>query len=115
MIGSRFSLASFNRFISCGNAMCCGAQINAVIYGVTVAARSNSLNVYYYIRHLLTELMKLNDTDGNIGQTKLELLMSWSKCLSAKYYSKNKVSDLTLTTLPCFKYSIKLASSRSYN
>ena len=41
-------------------------------------ARANKLNVYYYIRHLLTELPKLLDENGNIEQSKLEPLMPWS-------------------------------------
>lgn len=67
-----------------------GAQASAVIYSVTETARANGLNVYCYIRHLLTELMKLKDADGNIDQTKLEPLMPWSKCLPAECYSKRR-------------------------
>ena len=39
-----------------------------VIYSITETARANSLNVYYYIRYLLTELMKRKDKDGNIDE-----------------------------------------------
>ncbi len=67
-----------------------GAQASAIIYSVTETARANGLNVYYYIRHLLTELMKLKYADGNIDQTKLEPLMPWSKELSAECYSKRR-------------------------
>lgn len=67
-----------------------GAQASAVIYSVTETARANGLNVYYYIQHLLTELMKLKDADGNIDQTKLEPLMPWSKDLPAECYSKRR-------------------------
>ncbi len=67
-----------------------GAQASAVIYSITETARANGLNVYCYIRHLLTELMKLKDADGNIGQAKLEPLMPWSKDLPAECYSKRR-------------------------
>ena len=56
-----------------------GAQASAIIYSVTETARANDLNVYCYIRYLLTELMKRKDADGNIDQTKLEPLMPRSK------------------------------------
>ena len=67
-----------------------GAQASAVIYSITETARANGLNVYYYIRHLLTELMKLKGADGNIDQTKLEPLMPWSKELPTECYSKRR-------------------------
>ena len=43
-----------------------GAQASAVIYSITETARANDLNVYYYIRHLLTELPDLMNEDGTI-------------------------------------------------
>ena len=43
-----------------------GAQASAVIYNITETARANNLNVYYYIKHLLTELPQLMDENGNI-------------------------------------------------
>lgn len=67
-----------------------GAQASAMIYSITETARANNLNVYYYIRHLLTELIKLKDADGNIDQTKLEALMPWSKGLPDECYSKRR-------------------------
>lgn len=67
-----------------------GAQASAIIYSVTETARANGLNVYCYIRHLLTELMKRKDADGNIDQAKLEPLMPWSKELPAECYSKRR-------------------------
>ena len=67
-----------------------GAQASAVIYSITETARANNLNVYYYIRHLLTELPLLMDTDGNIKQSKLEPLMPWSETLPADCYSKRR-------------------------
>ena len=41
-----------------------GAQASAVIYSITETARANHLNVYYYIKHLLTELSQLIDENG---------------------------------------------------
>ena len=43
-----------------------GAQSSAIIYSITETARANKLNVYYYIRHLLTELPNLLDENRNI-------------------------------------------------
>ncbi len=67
-----------------------GAQASAVIYSITETARANDLNVYYYIRHLLTELPQLIDTKGNIEQSMLEPLMPWSETLPADCYSKRR-------------------------
>lgn len=67
-----------------------GAQASAVIYSITETARKNGLNVYYYIRHLLTELPKLKDLDGNIDTKRLEPIMPWSKTLPAECYSKRR-------------------------
>ncbi len=44
----------------------CGAHASVVIYSIAETARANSLNVYYYIKHLLTELPQLVDKKGNI-------------------------------------------------
>ena len=65
-----------------------GAQASAIIYSITETARSNNLNVYYYIRHLLTELSQLIRANGNIEESKMESLMPWSKTLPADCYSK---------------------------
>ena len=67
-----------------------GAQASAVIYSITETARANNLNVYYYIRYLLTELIKRKDKDGNIDETMLEPIMPWSKELPAECYSKRR-------------------------
>lgn len=48
-----------------------GVQASAVIYSITETARANNLNVYYYIRYLLTELIKRKDKDGNIDEAML--------------------------------------------
>ena len=65
-----------------------GAQTSAIIYNITETARANKLNVYYYIRHLVTELPKLLDENGNIEQSQLEPLMPWAKDLPVDCYSK---------------------------
>lgn len=67
-----------------------GAQASAVIYSITETARANDLNVYYYIRHLLTELPQLIDGDGNIERSMLEPFMPWSKTLPDDCYSKRR-------------------------
>ena len=67
-----------------------GAQASAVIYSITEAARANNLNVYYYIRHLLTELPQLIYTYGNIEQSVLEPLMPWSETLPVDCYTQRR-------------------------
>ena len=67
-----------------------GAQASAIIYSITETARANNLNVYYYIRHLLTALPELLDAEGNIEQSRLEPLMPWSTTLPADCYSKRR-------------------------
>ena len=67
-----------------------GAQASAIIYSITETARANNLNVYYYIRHLLTALPELLDAEGNIEQSRLEPLMPWSTTLPAECYSKRR-------------------------
>ena len=67
-----------------------GAQASAVIYSITETARANHLNVYYYIKHLLTELPQLIDENGNIEQRMLEPLMPWSRTLPSDCYSKRR-------------------------
>ena len=67
-----------------------GAQASAVIYSITETARANGLNVYYYIKYLLEQLVSLMDENGNIEQSDLELLMPWSRTLPADCYSKRR-------------------------
>ena len=67
-----------------------GAQASAIIYSITETARANNLNVYYYVKHLLTELMQMKADNGNIEQSKLEPLMPWSKELPEDCYSKRR-------------------------
>ena len=67
-----------------------GAQASAIIYSITETARVNDLNVYYYIKYLLSGLPSLIDKNGNIEQSMLEPLMPWSKTLPADCYSKRR-------------------------
>lgn len=67
-----------------------GAEASAVIYSITETARANKLNVYYYIRYLLTEIPKLLDKNGNIEQSQLEQLTPWSKNLPVDCYSRRR-------------------------
>jgi len=67
-----------------------GAQASAVIYSITETARANGLNVYYYIKYLLEQLVLLMDEQGNIEQSSLVALMPWSKTLPADCYSKRR-------------------------
>lgn len=67
-----------------------GAQASAIIYSVTETARANGLNVYFYVKHLLTELVKSVRADGSIDKTALEGLMPWSKTLPAECCKRRK-------------------------
>lgn len=67
-----------------------GSQSSAVIYSITETARANNLNVYYYIKHLLTKLLQLVDKNKNTEQSMLEPLMPGSKNLPAACYSKQR-------------------------
>lgn len=67
-----------------------GAQASTIIYSITETARANNLNVYYYIKHLLTELPQLVGENGNIEQSMLDPLIPWSKTLPANCYSRRR-------------------------
>lgn len=69
-----------------------GAQASAVIYSITEIVRANNLNVYNYIRYLLTELIGRKDKDGNIDEAMLESIVLWSEELPAECYSKRRQS-----------------------
>ena len=56
-----------------------GAEASAVIYSISETAKLNNLRPYYYFRHLLTELPKLCDEEGNIDTAKLEHLLPWAE------------------------------------
>ena len=67
-----------------------GAEASAIIYSITETARANNLNVYYYIKFLLTELSDLINNNINIEQSELEELMPWSKTLPNDCYIKRR-------------------------
>ena len=67
-----------------------GADASAIIYSVTETARANDLNVYYYMKYLLTELTQVVRADGSIDEKDLEPLMPWSKDLPAECYKRRK-------------------------
>lgn len=57
-----------------------GAEASAVIYSISETAKLNSLSIYNYFNHLLTELPKLIDKDGNVTNAKaLEALLPWAE------------------------------------
>ncbi len=55
-----------------------GAEASAIIYSISETAKLNNLNPYYYFNHLLTELPKMADTEGNIAKNLLDDLLPWS-------------------------------------
>ena len=69
-----------------------GAEASAVIYSITETARANRLNVYYYIKYLLEQLVTLIDEQGNIEQSRLEPLIPLSKNLPDDCYSKRRLN-----------------------
>lgn len=65
-----------------------GAQASAIIYSIVETAKANNLNIYQYLKYLLTEIPQhLDDTDMDF----LENLMPWSKELPNECH-KQKVS-----------------------
>ena len=56
-----------------------GAEASAVIYSISETAKLNNLRPYYYFKHLLTELPKLCDEEGNIDTVKLDYLLPWAE------------------------------------
>jgi len=53
-----------------------GAVANAVLYTLVETARSNELNVYEYLKYLLSVML---DTDFNNHPKLLEAYLPWSK------------------------------------
>lgn len=43
-------------------------QTSTMIYSITEIARANGLNVYYYVKHLLTELLEIIRIDGSVDE-----------------------------------------------
>ena len=57
-----------------------GAEASAIIYSISETAKLNSLSTYNYFNHLLTELPKLIDREGNVSNAKaLESLLPWAE------------------------------------
>ena len=67
-----------------------GAQASAVIYSITETARANGLNVYYYLRHLLTELPQLLQSREKLEESVLEPLIAVVKGTAEECYSKRR-------------------------
>ena len=49
-----------------------GAESSAIIYSISETAKLNNLRPYYYFKHLLTELPKMVDENGNMDDTHLD-------------------------------------------
>lgn len=67
-----------------------GANASAVVYSLVETAKLNHLNVYQYLDHLLTELPKLTDENGNIDTALLDPLLPWSDELPARCHPKSR-------------------------
>lgn len=67
-----------------------GAKASAAVYSICETAKLNNLNPYYYLDHLLTELPKLCDDDGNIDTAKLDPLLPWADELPAKCHKPRR-------------------------
>lgn len=58
-----------------------GAKASAIIYSIVETAKLNGLVPFHYFDHLLTEIPKLIDKNGNIDTAKLDQLLPWSETL----------------------------------
>ena len=56
-----------------------GSESSAIIYSISETAKLDNLRPYYYFKHLLTELPKMVDENGNIDDTHLDKLLPWAK------------------------------------
>ena len=57
-----------------------GAEASAVIYSISETAKLNSLSTYHYFNHLLTELPKLINKEGNLIHAEaLGSLLPWAE------------------------------------
>lgn len=54
------------------------AESSAIIYSISETAKLNNLT-YCYFKHLLIEPPQMVDENGNIDDTHLDELLSWSK------------------------------------
>ena len=55
-----------------------GAKASAVIYSISETAKLNNLSTYNHFCHLLTELPKLVDRNGNVDAEPLNPLLPWA-------------------------------------
>ena len=68
-----------------------GAKASAVIYSLVETAKANSLNIYRYFEHLLTELPKLKEFNSDEEETlALNRLLPWSKELPDVCFKKGR-------------------------
>ena len=65
-----------------------GANASAICYSLAESAKANGLKPYYYFVHLLTELPKQMDENGNIDYSKLDDLLPWSNDLPEECYKR---------------------------
>jgi len=56
-----------------------GADASAMLYSIVETAKANNLNIYQYIKHLLTEIPK--HMDDPAGTDFITDLLPWSKAL----------------------------------
>ena len=67
-----------------------GAKARAILYSGVETAKANDLNIYQYLKHLLTEIPKhMEDTDLSF----LDSLLPWSKQLPAECRKKKKTKS----------------------
>lgn len=52
--------------------------LGSVVVLDVILGKPYNLRPYHYFKHLLTELPKLCDDEGNIDSTKLDYLLPWS-------------------------------------
>ena len=55
-----------------------GAEASAILYSIVETAKANNLNIYEYLKHLLTEIAKHMDDHS---QDFIEEMLPWSRCL----------------------------------
>jgi hypothetical protein len=71
-----------------------GAHASAVIYSITETAKLNGLNPYYYLMHLLSEMVNLVPEEKSekeqLNKKELEKLLPWSKELPEKCYIRRR-------------------------
>ncbi len=67
-----------------------GTKASATVYSIRETAKANSLNPYYYLDYILTELPKLTDTEWKIATEKIDFLLPWSDNLPKKCYKQRR-------------------------